>query len=88
MAQVGKDIVITLDPTDDIVFMGVKLTSRNAHDFPFTEAPQCSRVGLADPPFPGPGIFPFRDSCSLCGSPRIMPCYCVAGAAVRDAPTY
>ncbi len=36
MAQVGKDVVITLDAADDIVLMGVKLTNLNAHDFLFT----------------------------------------------------
>jgi len=36
MAQVGKDVVITLDPTDDIVLVGVKMTSLSAHDFLFT----------------------------------------------------
>jgi hypothetical protein len=36
MAQVGKDVVITLDPTDDIVLVGVKLAALNAHDFLFT----------------------------------------------------
>ncbi len=36
MAQVGKDVVITLDATDDIVLVGVKLTTLNTHDFLFT----------------------------------------------------
>jgi hypothetical protein len=36
MAQVGADVVITLDATDDIVLLGTKLTTLNAHDFAFT----------------------------------------------------
>ena len=36
MAQVGKDVVITLDATDDIVLIGTKLTQLATHDFLFT----------------------------------------------------
>ena len=36
MAQVGNDVVITLDATDDIVLVGAKLTQLTAHDFLFT----------------------------------------------------
>jgi hypothetical protein len=36
MAQVGNDVVITLDTTDDIVLIGAKLTQLTAHDFLFT----------------------------------------------------
>ncbi|MGD0145172.1 MAG: hypothetical protein ABSC92_18635, partial [Rhizomicrobium sp.] len=36
MAQVGNDVVITLDATDDIVLLGTKLTSLTTHDFAFT----------------------------------------------------
>jgi hypothetical protein len=36
MAQVGKDVVITLDATDDIVLIGAKLTQITTHDFLFT----------------------------------------------------
>jgi hypothetical protein len=36
MAQVGKDVVITLDANDDIVLVGTKLAYLNTHDFLFT----------------------------------------------------
>jgi hypothetical protein len=35
MAQVGADVVITLDATDDIVLLGTKLTQLTTHDFLF-----------------------------------------------------
>jgi len=36
MAQVGADVVITLDATDDIVLLGTKLTQLTTHDFLFS----------------------------------------------------
>jgi hypothetical protein len=36
MAQVGNDVVITLDATDDIILLHTKLTAISAHDFAFT----------------------------------------------------
>ena len=36
MAQVGADVVITLDATDDIVLLGTKLTYLNTHDLAFS----------------------------------------------------
>jgi len=36
MAQVGADVVITLDATDDIVLLGTKLANLSTHDFLFS----------------------------------------------------
>jgi hypothetical protein len=36
MAQVGADVVITLDATDDIVLLGTKLSTLSTHDFLFS----------------------------------------------------
>ena len=36
MAQVGKDVVITLDGSDTVELHGVKLGQLSSHDFFFT----------------------------------------------------